>query len=160
MTGGYTAGRMADIGSLCGRPIVVSGSGTVVLEGAPELWIVHRASRLNASSILARSSLSLALLSLRCTRFLFLLGEGGAVAISLSVTVFLGTGGQISWEEFCHTELSIRVRGTRTSLDGAIDIEVDSFLGGGYTFLGTVLVILGTESLILGTGGFTGDDGE
>ena len=41
----------------------------------------------------------------------------------------------------------------RTSLDGAIDIAVDSFLGGGYTFLGTVLVILGT-------GGFTGDDGE
>ena len=48
----------------------------------------------------------------------------------------------------------MRVRGarTRTSLDGAIGVSVDSFLGGGYIFLGTVLEILGTESLILGTG--------
>ena len=90
------------------------------------------------------------------------MGGGGAVAVALSVTLFLGTGGQISCDEFCHTELSILVRGTRTrtSLDGAIGIAVDSFLGGGYIFLGTVLVILGTESLILGTGGFTVDDGE
>ena len=38
----------------------------------------------------------------------------------------------------------MRVSGarTRTSLDGAIDIEVDSFPGGGYTFLGTVLVLI------------------
>ena len=162
VTGEYTAGRMTDIGSLCGRPNVVSGSGTVVLEGAPKLWAVQRASWLNASSILACSSLSLALLSLRCTRFLFLLGGGGAVAVALSVTVFLGTGGQISCDEFRHTELSMRVRGarTRTSLDGAIGVSVDSFLGGGYIFLGTVLEILGTESLILGTGWFTVDDGE
>ena len=43
-------------------------------------------------------SLSLALLSLRCTRFLFLLDGGGAVAVALvelSVALFLGTGGQI-----------------------------------------------------------------
>ena len=44
VTGKYTAGRMADIGSLCGRPIVVSRSGMVVLERAPGLWKVHRAS--------------------------------------------------------------------------------------------------------------------
>ena len=37
VTGGYTAGRMADIGSLCSRPDWVSRSGTRVLEGAPEL---------------------------------------------------------------------------------------------------------------------------
>ena len=164
VTGEYTAGRMADIGSLCGRPIVVSGSGTVVLEGAPKLWAVQRASWLNASSILARSSLSLALLSLRCTRFLFLLDGGGAVAVALvdlSVVLFLGTGGQIFWEELCHTELSICVSGarTRTSLDGVTGVSVDSFLGGGYIFLGTVLEILGTESLILGTGWFTVDAG-
>ena len=44
VTGKYTAGRMADIGSLCGRPIVVSRSGMVVLERAPGLWKFHRAS--------------------------------------------------------------------------------------------------------------------
>ena len=37
VTGGYTAGCMADIGSLCSRLDSVSRSGTVVLEGAPEL---------------------------------------------------------------------------------------------------------------------------
>ena len=37
VTGGYTAGRMADIGSLCGRPNGVSWSGTMGLGGAPEL---------------------------------------------------------------------------------------------------------------------------
>ena len=37
VTGGYTAGRMADIGSLCSRPDSVNRSGTRVLEGAPEL---------------------------------------------------------------------------------------------------------------------------
>ena len=41
---------------------------------------------------------------------------------SLSVTLFLGTGGQFCCDEFLHTELSMRVKGTRTSLDGAIDI--------------------------------------
>ena len=52
---------------------------------------------------------------------------------SLSVTLFLGTGGQFCCDEFLHTELSMRVKGarTRTSLDGAIDIAADSFLGGG-----------------------------
>ena len=84
-------------------------------------------------------SLSLALLSLLCTRFLFLLEGGGAVAVALvelSGTLFLGTGGQIFCDELCHTELSMRVSGarTRTSLDGAIGVSVDSFLwreGGG-----------------------------
>ena len=37
VTGGYTAGHMADIGSLCCRPIGVNRSGTVELEGAPAL---------------------------------------------------------------------------------------------------------------------------
>ena len=75
------------------------------------------------------------------------MGGGGAVAValvSLFVILFLGAGGQISGDKLRHSELSMRVSGarTRTSLDGAVDIEVDSFPGGGYTFLGTVLVIL------------------
>ena len=37
VTGGYTAGRMADIGSLCCGPKGVSQSGTVELERAPAL---------------------------------------------------------------------------------------------------------------------------
>ena len=37
VTGGYTTGRMADIGSPCSEPDSVSRSGTRVLEGAPEL---------------------------------------------------------------------------------------------------------------------------
>ena len=47
--------------------------------------------------------------------------------------LFLGTGGQIFCDEFSHVELLRRANGarTRTSLDGAIDIVVDSFLGGG-----------------------------
>ena len=55
------------------------------------------------------------------------------MCLSLSVMLFLGTGGQIFCDEFSHVELSIRVNGarTRTSLDGAIDIADDSFLGGG-----------------------------
>ena len=81
-------------------------------------------------------SLSLALLSLLCTRFLFLLGGGGAVAVALiglSVVLFLGTGGQSSCDdgidELRHTELSIRVNGARThtSLDGTIGAFVDTF---------------------------------
>ena len=55
------------------------------------------------------------------------------MGLSLSVTLFLGTGRQFCREEFSQTELSMCVKDarTRTSLDGAIDIAVDSFLGGG-----------------------------
>ena len=73
-----------------------------------------------------RSARSRALLYLLCTRFLFLLGGGGAVSwllVCLSVTLFLGTGGQLlaheDMAELCHTELDIASRGARmrTSLD-------------------------------------------
>ena len=132
VTGEYTAGHMADIGSLCGRPIVVSWSGTMGLGGAPELWAAHHV-WLNISPL---SALSIALLCLLCTRFLFLLGGGGAVDVALvglSVILFLGTGGQISCDELRHTELSMRVSGarTRTSLDGAIGVSEDFSLSRG-----------------------------
>ena len=72
------------------------------------------------SSALCALSRSRALLSLLCTRFLFLLGGGGTFSrslVCLSVTVFLGTGRQLlrceDNDELCHTELLIFSSGAR-----------------------------------------------
>ena len=58
---------------------------------------------------------------------------GLAALVDWSVILLLGTGGQSSCDEgnveLCHTELSTRVRGTRTSLDGAMGALVGTIPG-------------------------------